>query len=250
MTRHSVDSDIRSWDARRNLAAFATHEEALQFSTRHWIWTVQQAIQQRGRCFVALSGGATPKAIYQRLAQSPYMDSVDWSKVFLCWSDERAVPPTHPDSNYRMAMEAGLNQLPIPPTHILRMEAESSIHEHAHAYEETLRALSAWPLDLVMLGVGEDGHTASLFPATSAIHEHTALVTANFVPMHHSWRMTLTFNAINMSRQAVIYAFGASKQAIVHEVLEVKGHHEKNYPAFDIGTISHKALWIIDWLFS
>lgn len=223
----------REWDARRTLEIA---DDALAFAVAHWLETAREAISKRGRFAVALSGGSTPKAIYERLAKQAH--ALDWSKVWLFWSDERCVPPHDPKSNYRMAMEAGLKGLPIPMRQIVRMPGELEPRAAAEKYEQQLEGHA---LDLVMLGVGEDGHTASLFPGTTALELQKPLVAANYVEAVKGWRLTLTFRAINESRQAVVYAFGKGKAEVVREVLQTE-----SLPASLIGTNERPALWILD----
>lgn len=221
-------------DARRDLIVLEDTEAAIAFAVEHWIQCATDAIKRRGRFVVALSGGSTPKAIYHALCNK----DIDWNDIHLFWSDERAVPQDHPDSNYRMAMEAGFKAL-VPTDQIYRMRAESDIERHAREYEAQLPPDL---FDLVMLGVGEDGHTASLFPGTAAL-ESKKLIAANFVPKLNSWRMTFTFRAINESRLAVVYALGAAKQSIVQKVLTDPKASE---PVHRVGTTQHRALWIVD----
>jgi len=240
--------NIQSWDSRRDWVVPGNEAETIRFAALHWLHTAKRAIQRKGRFAVALSGGSTPKAIFQLLSQKTELldpDAIDWSKVWLFWSDERAVPPAHPDSNYRMAMESGFQKLPIPPGQIFRMHAESQIEKHALDYEETLhRVLGKSLFDLVMLGLGEDGHTASLFPQTESLKASDRLVAANYIPQKNTWRMTLTFLCIDKSENAALYALGKSKQAIVPKVLEAA--IESPYPASRIGNPERKALWILD----
>lgn len=233
---------IESWDERRDLFIADDAESAVQFAVEHWIHSAERAIQQRGRFAVALSGGSTPKAIYEAL----YLQAkLDWSKIWLFWSDERAVPPNHPDSNYRMAMESGFAKLPIPPSQIFRMKAEADIERNAKDYEEKIRHhLGKNLFDLVMLGVGEDGHTASLFPHTKALEYRDRLVAANHLTEKKTWRMTLTFPCINESFSSLICAIGPSKHLIVPKVLEAA--IDSPFPASRIGTPDRKALWLLD----
>ncbi|MBS0625357.1 MAG: 6-phosphogluconolactonase [Verrucomicrobia bacterium] len=227
------------WDAKRDLAVPGDAAETIAFAVDHWLKSARAAIEKKGRFAVALSGGSTPKAIFEKLAEKP--TALDWSRVLLFWSDERAVPPDHPDSNYKMALDAGFSKLPIPSNHIFRMKAETHIEQHALEYEKTIRReLGPSLFDLVMLGVGEDGHTASLFPGTTALDIQDRLVVANHIPQKNTWRMTFTFPCINQSALAVIYALGASKQEIVPQAL--KGH----FPSSHVGTQERKALWILD----
>ncbi len=235
-------NSIQSWDERRDLIILDNAEKAVQFAVEHWIHSAQRAIQQRGRFAVALSGGSTPKAIYQQLAQCK---DVEWDKVFLFWSDERSVPPNHSDSNYHMAMESGLKNLSIPKDQIFRMKAEDAIEKNAIEYEEIIRRhLGKKTFDLVMLGVGEDGHTASLFPDTSSLTITDRLVAAVHLPKQNTWRMTLTFPCIEQSFYSVVYAIGNNKQEIVSKVLEAP--IISPWPASRLGTSQHKTLWVLD----
>jgi 6-phosphogluconolactonase len=233
---------IDSWDDRRDLYIGSDAKKTIEFAAEHWIHSAERAIQQRGRFAVALSGGSTPKAIYESLAAQA---KLDWSKIWLFWSDERNVPPNHPDSNYRMAMESGFAKLPIPQAQIFRMRAETDVEKNAKDYEEKMRHhLDKHLFDLVMLGLGEDGHTASLFPHTTALQAADRLVVANHLPEKNTWRMTLTFPCINQSRSSIIYALGKPKHLIVPQVLEAA--IDSPFPASRIGTPEHKALWILD----
>ena len=231
---------LKSWDARRDYIIAGDVKQTIDFAVEHLVHSAQKSIQQRGRFAVALSGGSTPKAIYERLV----LEKLDWDKIWLFWSDERAVAPDHPDSNYRMAMES-FQKVPIPPSQIFRMIAESDIEKHAADYEEKIcHLLGNHLFDLVMLGVGEDGHTASLFPHTKSLEIEDRLVSANYISEKKTWRMTLTFACINQSFHSVIYAIGASKEFIVPKVLSAPILSE--YPASRIGTDEKKALWILD----
>jgi 6-phosphogluconolactonase len=235
------------WDERRELVIPGDEKVAISFAADHWIDLGKAAIAKSGHFAVALSGGSTPKAIFKRLAQKT--NALDWSKVWLFWSDERSVAPEHPDSNYHMAMTAGLNTLPVLPDHIFRMKAEDHIEQHALEYEELIKKkLNNNLFDLVMLGLGEDGHTASLFPATKALDVKNHLVVANHVPQKNTWRMSFTFSCINQSKLSVIYTLGETKASIVKQVLEAK--LPSPWPASFVGTKEHKALWILDDLAS
>lgn len=234
-------NEIAPWDDRRDYIISGNESETIAFAAQHWIHSAQRAILQKGRFAVALSGGSTPKAIYEILSKTT---AIDWTKVWLFWSDERAIPPDHADSNYHMAMTF-FKKHPIPPNQIFRMKTESEIEKHALEYEEAIRHhLGKHLFDLVMLGVGEDGHTASLFPHTTALEQNERLVVANFLPEKKTWRMTFTFPSINGSSHIAIYALGMQKQTIVPKVLDAA--IISPYPASRIGTLEHKALWILD----
>ena len=230
------------YDSRRKIFIGKTKEEALEFAAENWIHTAARSIQNTGKFAVALSGGSTPKAIFEKLSEMP--KEIDWSKVFLFWGDERSVPPTHEESNYKMAMES-FSKVPIPKQHIFRMKAEIDIEKNAKEYEEKIRhTLGTSLFDLVMLGVGEDGHTASLFPNTKALSETEALVVPNDIPQKMTQRMTLTYPCINESKNIVIYALGQSKKEIVPKVL--KAPILSPFPTSKIGTEKSPALWVLD----
>jgi 6-phosphogluconolactonase len=180
-----------------------------------------QAIAERGRYTLALSGGSTPKPVYKLLAER--QEALDWSKVMLFWSDERTVPPNHPDSNYGMAHDALISHVRIPCT-VYRMRGELDPQQAAVEYEQTLR--DVFPdepipqFDVILLGMGDDGHTASLFPHTEALNEREQLIVANFVPKLDTWRLTFTAPLINAARDVMFLISGANKAAPLHEVLE------------------------------
>lgn len=237
---------VQYTDACRDLVVPGNTETTISFCVDHFITLANKSIEDHGSFSVALSGGSTPKAIFQSLAHSSHGAKVDWSRVFLFWSDERPVPPSNPDSNYRMAMDAGLKLLPIPADHIFRMEAESHIEENALAYEQLLRSkCNRQPLDLITLGMGEDGHTASLFPNTEGLTVQGRLVIANFVPQKNCRRMTFTFEGIHTAKHICVYVIGSQKQHMLTQVL-TGPQEEPLYPAQRIGTPSHRALWIAD----
>jgi len=233
------------WDEKRDIAHPGDKESTLTFATEHFINCGNEAIQRHGFFFVALSGGSTPKKIFEKLSSESYAAELDWNKVLLFWGDERPVLPTDPQSNFRMAMDAGLKNLPILDTHIFRMKAEENIEENAQNYEEEIkRALGPHPFDLIMLGMGEDGHTASLFPQTKALQEKTALVVANKVPQKKTLRMTLTYPCINRAKNIVVYVLGKGKAAMIQNIF--LGNNNSLYPVSLIGSAKNKALWILD----
>jgi 6-phosphogluconolactonase len=233
-------------DERRELIVPGDETTTLQFCLTHFISLSQQAIDDHGAFYVALSGGSTPKAIFQQLTSKEHRGKIAWDKVHLFWSDERTVAPTHPDSNYTMAMDAGLKNMTIPPTQIHRMVAEKKLEENAKLYEESIhQTLQKRPFDLIMLGMGEDGHTASLFPHTAALKVQDKLVTANFIPQKNCWRMTLSYACINQAAHIALYVIGAGKKEMLARVLLAPDQFE-DLPSQKIGTKTHKALWIAD----
>ena len=237
---------VKSVDDRRTLALPGDATDTLKFCVDHFLFTANEAIDDHGYFAVALSGGSTPKAIFQALAKPENRSKTDWSRFLVFWSDERSVPPDNAESNYHMAMESGWKTLPVPAESIYRMVAEDDIEGHAKDYEE--RILTKIPqrhFDLVMLGMGDDGHTASLFPLTHGLHVENQLAIANYIPQKSTWRMTLTYKCINAARHTAVYVMGAGKESILKEVLT--GTYQPDlYPSQKVGIPSHKALWIAD----
>ena len=201
------------------ILTFPDVESLSEAAADEFVRCARQAVADRGRFMVALSGSSTPRRLYQLLAAQPYRAQVDWDRVEFFWGDERCVPPDSPDSNYRMANEAMLAHLPIPADHIHRIEAERSDREAAaRDYEAVLARVfgvgaSGTPpaLDLVLLGMGPDGHTASLFPNTQALDETTRWVVANHVPQLNTDRLTLTLPILNRAREVLFLVAGADK---------------------------------------
>jgi 6-phosphogluconolactonase len=237
---------IKTFDLRRDLVIPGNQQAAILFNIHHFLDIAQKAIQKKGSFHVALAGGSTPKAIYQGLASPENKGKLDWNRVFLFWSDERCVPKNHPDSNYKMAMDAGIDQLGIPEANIFPMPSEGDLEKGAAEYEKCiLKKIPNRSFDLLLLGMGEDGHTASLFPKTHALHTTGRLVVPNFIPDKDTWRMTLTFDCINAAFHPTVSALGKSKANKVKEVL--MGPYEPDIlPAQRVGSEVHRALWILD----
>jgi 6-phosphogluconolactonase len=187
---------------------------------------VSAAAKARGVARVALSGGTTPKAMFALLADRsrPYFAQVPWDRLQLFWVDERCVPPTDAESNYRMTNEAMLEHVPLPAAQIHRMEGELDPEVAAARYEAAIRAAfrlegaQTPAFDLVLLGLGEDGHTASLFPHTAALFELGRIAVANHVPQKQTWRITLTWPVINRGREVAFLIEGAAKAQAVQNV--------------------------------
>jgi 6-phosphogluconolactonase len=187
---------------------------------------VQEAVDARGQARIAISGGSTPKAAFQLLADphQRWRAAMPWEQLDLYWVDERCVPPEDPESNYRMTKEALLSHVPLPCSQVHRMEGELEPEVAAARYESELRnsfrleGAESPRFDLVALGMGDDGHTASLFPHTAAIHEMGRLVTANHVPQKDTWRITLTWPVINHASSVFFLIAGEDKAERVREV--------------------------------
>jgi 6-phosphogluconolactonase len=188
---------------------------------------VAAAVKARGLARVAISGGGTPKVMFGLLADRsrPYFAEVPWEKLQLFWVDERCVSPTDAESNYRMTQEAMLAHVPLSAGQVFRMEGELDPEVAASRYEATIR--NAFKLegaetptfDLVLLGMGDDGHTASLFPHTEALNEMSRIVVANHVPQKDTWRISLTWPVINRGREVVFLIEGGAKAQILADVL-------------------------------
>jgi 6-phosphogluconolactonase len=196
-------------------------------AAQYFIEMTGEAVAGRGRARIAISGGSTPKAAFQLLANpnEPWRSRMPWDCLDLYWVDERCVPPDAADSNYRMTREALLDHVPLRREQIHRMEGELEPELAANRYESELRnsfrleGAESPRFDLIALGMGDDGHTASLFPHTQAIHELTRLVTANHVPQKDTWRITLTWPVIDHASSVFFLIAGQDKAAVLKEVL-------------------------------
>jgi 6-phosphogluconolactonase len=222
-----------------------------QQTTDRFVRLAQESVAARGRFTVALAGGSTPKAAYAMLASAAYRDRVPWQQTHFFWGDERHVPPDHEDSNYRMAYEAMLSKVPIPAAHIYRIAAEHEAQQAADEYEATLR--TAFQLagdtlprfDLILLGMGPDGHTASLFPGTSAVHERKRLVAAPWVEKFHTFRITLTLPVLCNAAHVVFAAGGADKTETLQHILQ--GPYQPDlYPSQVVKPTHGTLLWLVD----
>jgi 6-phosphogluconolactonase len=208
------------------------------------------AVLSSGRFTVALSGGSTPKALYLLLASREYQSRLDWGRVHLFWGDERCVPPDHPESNYRMVRESLLGKIKLPAENIHRMTGKIEPRQAAAAYEAELQkffglARGELPrFDLIFLGLGEDGHTASLFPGSAALDEKDRLVATAYVDKLQAHRLTLTLPVINTAAQVTFLVAGQSKVGIVKELLGSDGS-TANYPAAKINPLDGRLTWLI-----
>jgi 6-phosphogluconolactonase len=228
-----------------------TPQDLFQAAAEEVIRAATDAIAQRGRFTIALSGGSTPKNLYTLIAANA-STSLPWDRMFFFWGDERHVPPDDPDSNYRMAKEALLSKVPIPPANVFPVPAGmQDAAAAAEAYEQTVQkffALSAGELprfDLILLGMGPDGHTASLFPETAALQERSRLVVANWVEKLKTSRITFTLPVLNSARCVAFLVSGTDKAAALHEVLEGDAPAEK-YPAKLVQPGDGKLIWFLD----
>lgn len=228
-------------------------EAVARAAAERLVGLAREAVAARGRFTLALSGGSTPRTLFGFLAKAPFRDQVDWRRLEVFWGDERCVPPTHADSNYRMARETLLDAVPIPGDHVHRILAETEDHAAAAAaYEaEIARALGATPgaappaFDLVLLGMGPDGHTASLFPGTAALAERERWVVANWVPKFAAHRITLTWPILNRAAHVLFLVAGADKAPVLREVLEGPPDLER-LPSQGIQPQTGRLVWLVD----
>jgi 6-phosphogluconolactonase len=230
-----------------NLLLKEEPQRLAEAAARDFAAKAEAAIAERGRFTVALAGGSTPKATYEILARD-YADGLDWSKVHVFFGDERTVPPDHEDSNYLMAYETLLSHVPVGSFH--RMRGELPPAEAAAAYEEELREFfgaSDEPpsLDLILLGLGEDGHTASLFPETSALEVHDRWVVANPVLKLETTRLTLTVPVINSGRAVNFLVAGEGKAEALKQILEGDAD-PRQYPAKFVRPENGDLTWMVD----
>jgi len=216
-----------------------------------------EAVRATDRFVIALSGGSTPRALFALLATDPYRGSIDWSRVHIFFGDERSVPPDDPASNYRMAREALLDHVPIPSHQVHRIHGEQSpAAAAAAAYERELRATfdtSEGPprvtpggrFDLVLLGMGDNGHTASLFPGLQAVRERQRWTVAEYVAEVSMWRVTLTPVVIDAAAEVMFLVQGAGKAAMLHRVLEGPRDPDQ-LPAQIVAPHDGRLVWLVD----
>jgi 6-phosphogluconolactonase len=238
-----------------------TDRDALaRTAAQQFVALAQRSIASHGHFSLALSGGSTPRDLYSRLVSAEFSTQVDWARVHFFWGDERAVPPDHPESNYRMAYEALLSHVNPPPENVHRILAEKQPAEAAREYEETLR-LAFLPrtasgtstrdsreyprFDLILLGLGANGHTASLFPHTGVLHESTRWVAAEYIDEVKMDRITLTAPAINAAENILFLVAGSDKAVTARAVLSGE-YRPEELPAQLIRPADGQLVWLLD----
>jgi 6-phosphogluconolactonase len=208
---------------------------------------IQDTLRLRNRCAIVLAGGSTPEGLYNTLAAPPYDTGLDWKNVYFFWGDERAVPPDHADSNYRMAYRSLLSKIPVPDENLYRIPAERPPADAAGAYEETIARFfgtSSTPsFDIILLGLGDDGHTASIFPGTEAIEETTRRVMDVYIERLRSYRITFSLSLINNAHTVIFLVSGTSKASVVREILIEKN---PDLPASYVRPDSGNLIWMLD----
>jgi 6-phosphogluconolactonase len=221
---------------------------ALAAARRIAAWA-NAAVAARGAFTFVLSGGRTPVLLYTYLAAPPFRERVPWPQAHIFWGDERCVPPEHPDSNYRLARHTLLDHVPVPPAQVHRIPGERPPEEAATAYETTLRQCfpgePAPRFDLVLLGLGDDGHTASLFPGTSSSWRRDRWVVALDGGPSRSWRVSLTPWAVNGARNVLFLVSGKAKAHALKQVLQARLDPDA-FPAQAICPEDGDLLWLVD----
>src|SRR5947209_8180345 len=231
----------------------ADAEAVSRTAAEDFVRLAREAIGARGQFVVALSGGSTPKRLFQILAEPPFRDQVDWSRVELFWGDERSLPPDHNDSNFHMATEALLKKVPVPATRVHRLQADRADRDAAaRDYQVEIARVfhvdADGPpprFDLVLLGMGPDGHTASLFPQTAALKETKRWVVANYVPKFTTHRLTLTAPVLNAAANVYFLAAGADKTGMLADVVEGKPDPDR-LPSQMVRPTSGNLVWLVD----
>lgn len=233
------------------IRTLTTPQELFAAAAEEVVRAANDAVAERGRFSVALSGGSTPRNLFNLLATNA-RTALPWDRMFFFWGDERHVPPTDPDSNYRMADEALLSKVPVPAGNVFRIAAENpDASAAAGAYEKTLQKFFAlapgeFPaFDLILLGMGPDGHTASLFPGTAGLQEKSRLVIANWVEKFKTSRITLTLPVLNAARCVTFLVSGVDKAPALHAVLEGDAPGEQ-YPSKLIRPKDGNLIWLVD----
>jgi 6-phosphogluconolactonase len=230
----------------RKIKVSPTPEVLAGEAARYLVQAAQQAVDLSGKFTLALSGGSTPRALYELLAGPAYAGMVKWDVVEVYFSDERCVPPDHADSNFRMANEVLLDRVDLRPEHIHRIRGEIDPTEAAIEYGRMLKArFGDGGVDLALLGMGDDGHTASLFPGTAVLGEKEHRCAPVFVEKLKSWRVTMTAPFLNRSHEVVVLVTGEKKAGRVAEILE-GDPDATTYPIQLVRPASGRMLWMMD----
>lgn len=231
-----------------NVTIYPDKETIAKAAADLFVETAREAITNHGRFTVSLTGGSTPEQLYKLLASPSYRDQIDWQNVYVFWGDERWVPLDDPKSNAKMSFETLLDHVDIPQEQIFPMYKDGvSPQSYANEYEHTLRTVlgETGAFDLILLGMGDDGHTASLFPGTPVLNETEKWVDAYFLEPQDMYRITLTAPLINRAEKVVFALFGANKAPALYEVLEGLPN-AATYPSQLINPTRGEILWLVD----
>jgi len=233
-----------------DIMVFSDGEQLSHAAARYVVQVANEALAEHGHFTIALSGGSTPKKLYSLLALEPYRNQIDWTKAEIFWADERCVPPDDAESNFHLAHEVMLSKLPIPASQIHRMPADESDRVAASAaYEQELRRVFGTDgvpsFDLIQLGLGPEGHTASLFPHQASLRETERLVMSVTVPKPPPPRLTLTPPVLNAANHILFLVTGAEKADAVRAVLE-GDYQPEEYPAQIVHPTQGEVTWMLD----
>jgi 6-phosphogluconolactonase len=228
---------------------FATIDALYAALEERWELIARESIADHGAFHVALAGGGTPRNLYAKLPQRKTIDEAIWHNTHIYVGDERCVPQDHPDSNFRMVQESLLSVAPLLPNHVHAMFSSGlTVDENVQRYAALLRDevpsdASGHPVfDLVLLGMGEDGHTASLFPETEILHESEKSVAAQYVQKLNAWRLSLTFSTINAAKHVVVLVVGGAKAEVLSEILSAEKSDTPSYPIKRVDPVGQ-----LDW---
>lgn len=230
------------------LNIFATTEEIFKEAAAVFISSANEAIMQKGYFAVALTGGSSPEGLYRLLSEDQYKNQIDWTKVLIFWGDERWVPLDNDLSNARMSYEQLLDRVPVRPVNVFPMYRDGiTAEDFAAVYNVLLKEMlgSDGRMDLILLGMGQDGHTASLFPGTVALDETENWVTAYYLEQQQMYRITLTAPFLNRARKLLVIAFGETKAEALKEVLEGP-YNPRIYPAQLLAPSQGELLFLVD----
>jgi 6-phosphogluconolactonase len=230
------------------LQVYSDAQQLSQAAAKWIAGLIAETLKVRDRFTIALSGGSTPKLLHKILAAAPYKDQIDWSKLHIFWGDERAVPFEDDRNNAKMAYDTLLNFVPVPPSQIHVMRTDIGPEESAIEYEKILHQYfdkTSNTFDLVLLGMGDDGHTLSLFPGTAIVHEEKAWAKAFFLPAQDMYRITLTKTIVNQAAHIAFLTTGTGKAHALKEVL--KGAYNPDlYPSQEIKPVNGELHWFVD----
>ena len=233
-----------------NIATFANLDTLSQQAAQYTVRLANQSIVTHGRFTIALAGGSTPKELYALLAAEPYRSQIDWTSVEVFWGDERCVPPDSEESNFRMAHEELLSKVPIPASQVHRMPADwPDLEAASEAYTAEMRRTFGTDgipsFDLIQLGLGPEGHTASLFPHQASLHEQQRLVMPVTTPKPPPQRLTFTPPLLNTAQHVLFLVAGAEKADAVHAILEGE-YQPDEYPAQIVRPPNGEVTWMLD----
>ena len=212
----------------------------------YFVERCNKSIAEKGQFSVSLSGGSTPKRLYQLLAMPTFARNIDWKKVLLFWGDERFVPHTHEDSNYKMVKEALLDHIKIPKKNIFAMPVKGNAADCAVQYEQKIESAlgKKMQIDLTLLGMGDDGHTSSLFPGTDVLNERKRFIKEVWVESKQTFRLSSTYQLINNSREAMFLVAGAAKAPVVKHIFAKNA--QQKFPVQQVDLKKGSAIWMLD----